>query len=146
MWSVKRSVRNDTAVFKRRTQCKFGRQNVAVDVCLHDLLLYVYFLNITSSLGTVAMTKIIDLQSTFHSQYVGVAMIYIRTTFHVPNCSDSLVITIQLKSYHLFYMSSKSFSHFKVKIPQRLLHVFKNLLLIHNYRTLNKKGIMLFQT
>ena len=46
------------------------------------------------------MITIIDLQSIFHSQYVGVAMIYIRTTFQVPNSSDSLVITIKLKSYH----------------------------------------------
>jgi hypothetical protein len=52
----------------------------------------------TSALRTDAMIAIIDQQSIPHSQKVGISIIYLGTTFHSPNFSDSLVITIKLKS------------------------------------------------
>jgi hypothetical protein len=43
------------------------------------------------------MFVIVDLQTVFNTYFVDMFMIYSHTEFHTPGCSDSLIISLELK-------------------------------------------------
>jgi hypothetical protein len=55
---------------------------------------------------TVVLFVIIDLQMTFHAQFVCVFVINLFTKFHMPNSSGSLVIAVKLKAKENFFMAT----------------------------------------
>jgi hypothetical protein len=64
------------------------------------------------------------INKTFHTEFVGVLMIYLHTQFHMPRSNGSLVIAIKLQAKYIFHSDAMLFYFLqKAKTPIRV-HIF----------------------
>lgn len=67
--------------------------------------------SITSKFHSTGMLVIVELQTIFHTKFVGMFMIYRHTNFHMPSSNHSLVIPVKQKAKENFHTASMLLLH-----------------------------------